>query len=324
MCNRWQRGAARTRSWCDDTMTKRRDGDGGSARHAAPEGADGTPRLLVGAMPMVDVVRWARAALARSGGSSSTYPTRTPRRPGARGSGRPRGPPHVACVGRPRGDARLPLPHAGAHRPDARARALLAARGRRRAGTAAQGDVERYDPRERSPPCGSSSTPGFLVPLLEALERVRPPDGGRVLVLGCHRGDEIEALGWLEPPPRALDVTGVDRAAGALEQARTRFPGSALRRGRRQRPPRVLGAFHLVVAIDVLQSPRSTTRPLLRRLVQRHLEPEAALLLGLPNSRFRGDEVVWGRAPGTTAPATSRSWSATSPRTAATCSSTAS
>ncbi len=136
--------------------------------------------------------------------------------------------------------------------------------------------------------------PGFLLPLLEALERVRPPDGGRVLVLGCHRGDEVAALGLLDPPPVGVDVVGVDHAESALAEAARRFPAARfLRRDVADLPPE-LGRFDLVVAVAVLQSPAVDDRALLRRLVQAHLTPAGALLLGLPNGRFRDREPVWG------------------------------
>ena len=136
--------------------------------------------------------------------------------------------------------------------------------------------------------------PGLLLPLLEALERTRPPDGGRVLVLGCHRGDEIEALGLLAPPPHGLEIVGVDHAEAPLREAAARFPDASFVRADLNALPAELGAFDLVVAIAVLQSPRVDDRALLRRLVQDHLREGGALLLGLPNSRFRGGELTYG------------------------------
>ena len=136
--------------------------------------------------------------------------------------------------------------------------------------------------------------PGFLLPLLEALARVRPPDGGRVLVLGCHRGDEIEALGLLEPPPADLQLVGIDHAEAPLAEAARRFPAARFLRRDVADLPADLGAFELIVAVAVLQSPTIDDRALLRRLVQDHLAPRGALLLGLPNGRFRGRDPVWG------------------------------
>jgi SAM-dependent methyltransferase len=136
--------------------------------------------------------------------------------------------------------------------------------------------------------------PGFALPLAEALGRVRPPDGGRVLVLGCHRGDEIAALDALDDPPRALDVVGLDHAPGPLAEARARFPAARFVEAEVGRIPDELGRFDLVVAIAVLQGPGVDDHAVLRDLVQRRLTPAGGLLLGVPNGRFRGGDVVWG------------------------------
>jgi SAM-dependent methyltransferase len=136
--------------------------------------------------------------------------------------------------------------------------------------------------------------PGFALPLLEALGRVRPPDGGRVLVLGCHRGDELAAIAALEPPPRALELVGVDHAPEPLAEARARFPAARFVEADVARLPDDVGRFDLVVAVAVLQSPAIDDRALLRDLVRRRLTPKGGLLLGVPNGRFRGHDVVWG------------------------------
>jgi SAM-dependent methyltransferase len=161
-------------------------------------------------------------------------------------------------------------------------------------GAAAAAASERY-----ADPAGFGAVrkldhPGFLLPLLEALGRVRPPDGGRVLVLGCHRGDEVAALGLLDRPPVGLEVVGIDHAEAPLVEAASRFPSARFLRRDVADLPNELGRFDLVVAIAVLQSPAVDDRALLRRLVQAHLTPAGSLLLGLPNGRFRGHEPVWG------------------------------
>ncbi len=160
---------------------------------------------------------------------------------------------------------------------------------------ASDGDARtRYTATDGFAAVDKLEDPGFLLPLLEALERVRPPDGGRVLVLGCHRGDEVAALSLLTPAPRGLDVVGVDHAAGPLALARARFPAARFLEGDVNDLPADLGRFDLIVAIAVLQGRGVDDRALLRRLVQAHAGPTGALLVGVPASRFRAHEVVWG------------------------------
>jgi SAM-dependent methyltransferase len=144
--------------------------------------------------------------------------------------------------------------------------------------------------------------PGFLLPWAEALARVPLAAGDRVLDLGVNRGDELEALCW-RPDAVPLEVWGVDHSESALAEARARFPGPGapcltgahflaadLARGL----PPGLPRFELVLSVGTLQSPGLDGHALLRALVQEHLAPRAALVLGFPNSRFRDGEVLHG------------------------------
>jgi SAM-dependent methyltransferase len=136
--------------------------------------------------------------------------------------------------------------------------------------------------------------PGLALPLLAALARVRPPDGGRVLLLGCGQGEELVALRALQPPPANLEVVGLDHAAPPLARAAARFPQATWLEGDVNELPEDLGAFDLVVAVALLQSPAVDAGRLVRRVVQRHLRPRGGLLFGWPNGRFRDGVPVWG------------------------------
>ena len=132
--------------------------------------------------------------------------------------------------------------------------------------------------------------PGFLLPWLEALGRIPLAPGARVLDLGVNRGDELALL------PPGLSFVGIDHSPSALALARARFPEPRHRflEADLNALPADLGRFSLAISIATLQSPGVDDRALLRRLVQEHLEPGAALLLGFPNSRHRDGELVYG------------------------------
>jgi SAM-dependent methyltransferase len=268
------------------------------------------PRLEVGRRPLVEVVAWLRSALADAadrtpGAVAAELVVADPdagldRWPGAeRRDGAPQrgwrawvdlamGLGCVLGTPEPLGEGRVRL----AFRP-------LGREAPWHADGEASG-VPDADPRARYAEAAGFAAvrkledPGFLLPFLEALGRVRPPDGGRVLVLGCHRGDEIEALRWLAPAPVGLDMVGVDHAAGSLAEARARFPGARFLEADVASLPRDLGRFDLIVAVAVLQSRTVDDRALLRTLVQHHAAASGALLLGVPASRFRAHDVVWG------------------------------
>ena len=260
-----------------------------ASERQAPDDALEAPRLAVADAPLIEVLRWARAALRRS--RAVELDVDDPDAPGVASSGAP------ARSWRAWVDLAEAL-GCRCHTPERVALGTVRLRftplGPEASWHGGQGDAARYDPAAPFGAVRKLEQPGFLVPLLDALQRVRPPHGGRVLVLGCHRGDEIGALEWLDPPSTRLDVVGVDRSPGALAQARSRYPGARFVEADVNDLPPELGRFDLVVAIALLQSPGVDDKALLRRIVQRHLETDGRVLLGLPNSRFRGEEVVWG------------------------------
>ena len=255
-----------------------------------------TPRLVVETRPLIEVLRWARAALA---GGATVLELDVPDPDVVEGvwPGAPR------PDGAPQRSWRAWLDFADllgcrCHTPTRSSEGSLRLRFSR-LGPEAPWHRGASGPGRYADEAGFGAVrkleqPGFLLPLLAALERARPVDGGRVLVLGCHRGDEIEALSWLDPPARDLRVVAVDHAQEPLAQARERFPGATFLEADVDDLPADLGRFHLVLAVAVLQGPAVDDKRLLRRLVQHHLEPRAGLVLGLPNSRFVGGEVLWG------------------------------
>lgn len=129
--------------------------------------------------------------------------------------------------------------------------------------------------------------PTFLLSFVEALRRVDPPPGGRVLVLGVNRGRELDALP-LAFPERIFEVHGVDLDASALELARARHPEVTFHTLDVTTLPRPeLGTFDLVIALSLLQSPGIRQDVLLAALRRYHLTPTGGLILGYPNARYR-------------------------------------
>ncbi len=135
--------------------------------------------------------------------------------------------------------------------------------------------------------------PGFVVDLREALARCRLAPTARVLALGCNTGDELVLV--LDAAPAAR-LVGVDHAASALAVARTRFPAATFVTADLAALPGLDlgGRFDLVLTLSTLQSPGVDDRALVRQLVQDHLAPTGAVILGLPNCRYVDGEVSYG------------------------------
>lgn len=136
--------------------------------------------------------------------------------------------------------------------------------------------------------------PGFALPLLDALAFAAPGPPERVLVAGCHRGDELDALAQARPPVPPERIVGVDRQADALAEARRRHPRARFVEADLASLPDGLGRFDLILAVDVLQSPELDGPAILRTLVRDHATTGGGLVIGLPCSRLVGGEVVWG------------------------------
>jgi SAM-dependent methyltransferase len=129
--------------------------------------------------------------------------------------------------------------------------------------------------------------PGFVLDVMQALDRVALAAGARVLDLGCNTGDTLALL------PPGVDAVGVDHSASALEVARTRFPAARLVGADVMQLPE-LGRFDLVMSIGLLQSGALDDRELVRHVVQELLAERGAVMFGWPNCRYVDGEVEYG------------------------------
>jgi trans-aconitate methyltransferase len=163
--------------------------------------------------------------------------------------------------------------------------------------------------------------PGLVVDVRDAIERVvaarraqiargtddrardipaSPSDvttHGRVLYLGCNTGDEIVLVRATSPALAGASHIGIDHSASAIAAARARFANEqniSFYEADLVTVAPALGRFDLIVSIGTLQSPGINDRELLRTLVQDHLAPHGAVLIGLPNCRYVDGEVEYG------------------------------
>lgn len=138
--------------------------------------------------------------------------------------------------------------------------------------------------------------PGFVIDMADALERVGLGAGARVLDLGVNTGDELALLMLLVPALQQATLVGVDHSASAIAVARARFgPNVELHVADIATLGELaLGRFDLVLSIGTLQSPGIDDRDVLRRIVQDHLTPAGAVILGIPNCRYIDGETEYG------------------------------
>lgn len=166
------------------------------------------------------------------------------------------------------------------------------------AGAPAEDAAERYGSESRYARVSKLEEPGFVLDFADALARAMPGPAARILDLGVNTGDELALIQHLAPALRdSARFIGVDHSASALAVARARFPGPNVQlvEGDLNRLAELeLGTFDLVISLNTLQSAGIDDREVLRRIVQHHLAPTGAVILGLPNSRYVGGELEYG------------------------------
>jgi hypothetical protein len=145
--------------------------------------------------------------------------------------------------------------------------------------------------------------PAFFYYYLQALENVKVSQRKHILDLGINRGDEFEVIRKMVPPEiyRKMKLVGIDHSKSAIAAARTSFPEtnvSLYAHDINDLAALTFDKFDLLISIGTLQSPGINYKPFLMELVQQYLHNDAALILGFPNSRWRGGEILYGaKAP---------------------------
>jgi SAM-dependent methyltransferase len=151
---------------------------------------------------------------------------------------------------------------------------------------------ERYGAASGYARIAKLEDPGFVIDLTEAVQRARLGPAPRVLDLGVNTGDELAVIARLAPD---LQVVGIDHSGSALAVARRAYPTQRfLEADLGALATLDLGVFDLVISLNTLQSPGVDDRALLRRVVQHHLAPAGAVILGLPNVRYIDGEASYG------------------------------
>lgn len=162
---------------------------------------------------------------------------------------------------------------------------------------------EKYGTTSRFFAIHKNEEPAFLSPYLRALRSVKVGTKRRILNLGINTGDEFDLIRTLLPQEeyRNIELIGIDHSASAIEQARERFPegnGQFYVHDINDLALLELGRFDLIITIGTLQSPGIDFKLLFMKLVQEYLTPDGALILGFPNCRWMGGEMIYGaKAP---------------------------
>ncbi|MDP3023492.1 MAG: methyltransferase domain-containing protein [Sulfuricurvum sp.] len=162
---------------------------------------------------------------------------------------------------------------------------------------------EKYGTTSRFSAIHKNEEPAFLSPYLRALRSVKIGTKKRILNLGINTGDEFDLIRSIlsQEEYRNIELIGIDHSISAIEKARERFDeGNATFyvHDINDLVSLELGRFDLIITIGTLQSPGIEFKPLFMKLVQEYLTFDGALILGFPNCRWMGGEMIYGaKAP---------------------------
>lgn len=162
---------------------------------------------------------------------------------------------------------------------------------------------EKYGVKSRFGAIHKNEEPAFLSPYLRALRSVRVGERKRILNLGINTGDEFDLIRKIlsEEEYHNIELVGIDHSGSAIEMARERFNEGNTTfyvHDINELSSLELGRFDLIITIGTLQSPGIEFKPLFMKLVQEYLTPSGALILGFPNCRWMGGEMIYGaKAP---------------------------
>jgi hypothetical protein len=169
--------------------------------------------------------------------------------------------------------------------------------------TATEDRTEKYGIGSEFAQIHKMEEPAFLHYYLQALRNVKVSQRRRILSLGINRGDEFDVIRRMLPEERyrELTLTGIDHSVSAIKQAKTHLDTAnvtLITHDINRLDSLDLDRFDLLISIGTLQSPGIAYKPFLMSLVQNHLAEDSALILGFPNSRWIGGEVIYGaKAP---------------------------
>lgn len=145
--------------------------------------------------------------------------------------------------------------------------------------------------------------PAFLYYYTQALQNVNLSTRTSILNLGINTGDEFLVIkNSLDTNTfKQISLVGIDHSETAIRYAQKRFPQQNMTfytHDINDLETLNLEQFDLIISIGTLQSPGINFKPFFMSLVQNYLQKNGAIILGFPNCRWIGGEMVYGaKAP---------------------------
>jgi len=158
---------------------------------------------------------------------------------------------------------------------------------------------ERYGVESIFADINKNEEPAFIYAYSQALKQVDISNRDSVLDLGINRGDEFLAIEKILTKDRfnEIKLIGIDHSLSAISKAKeifhqqnAEFYCHDINYLEKLNLPKV----DLIISIGTLQSPNINFKMLFMSLIQNYLNPQGAIILGFPNSRWIDGEMVYG------------------------------
>jgi len=159
--------------------------------------------------------------------------------------------------------------------------------------------TEKYGTNSHFSQLHKMEEPSFFHYYNQALDNVKVAEKTRIINLGINRGDEFEVIKNKLDTKKYENIkfVGIDHSKTAIDEARGLFTEdncTFYAEDLNQIDTLNLEPFDLLISIGTLQSPSINFKPFFMKLVQEYLTKDASIILGFPNSRWVGGELLYG------------------------------
>ena len=160
-------------------------------------------------------------------------------------------------------------------------------------------NLDKYGKESEFFKINKTQEPSFIYYYIDALKRANIYNREKILNLGINRGDEFKVIANLvdKDSLNKKEFVGVDYSKSAIEVASSSFNSSNIKffcKDINKLEELCLGKFDMLISIGTMQSSSLSYKELLMNLVTNYLEKDSAIILGFPNSRWIGGELVYG------------------------------
>jgi 2-polyprenyl-3-methyl-5-hydroxy-6-metoxy-1,4-benzoquinol methylase len=158
-------------------------------------------------------------------------------------------------------------------------------------------DSEKYGTDSTFANITKSEEPVFLYYYTKALELIDINSKKRVLNIGINSGEEFEIIKRISSKYKNIEFVGIDYCKSAIDSAKESLNEDNfhfIEADINNLSSLNLGKFDLIITIGTLQSSNIEFKPTFMSIVQNHLEPMGAMILGFPNCRWIDGTIVYG------------------------------